>query len=140
MAVIQWAAPSSAQSMLTTELNSLANASVSSLGGEWDNTSTRYVQAAGEVYLGSLTPSNGGYVQVYLVAAPDGTNYGDTGLAANLVATIYPSSSASAKRLIFENVPLGPYKYKCCLRNASGVTLASSGNTVKLWGMEVETV
>ena len=139
MATIQWAAPSSAQSMLTTELNSLANGSTSALGSEWDNTSSRYVQAAGEVYLGSLTPTTGGYVQVYLVPALDGTNYGDI-VTANTVATIYPSTSASAKRLMFENVPLGPWKYKVALKNAAGAALASSGNTVKLWGMEVESV
>lgn len=139
MATIQWAAPSSAQSMLTTELNSLANAGVSSLGSEWDNTSSRYVQVAGEVYLGSLTPTTGGYIQVYLIAAPDGTNYGDI-VTANVIAKAYLSTSTGAKRYTFENVPLGPWKYKCALENRTGVTLASSGNTVKLWGMEVETV
>ena len=139
MATIQWAAPSSAQTMLTTELNSLATASTSALGSEWDNTSTRYVQAAGEVYLASLTPASGGYVQVFLVPALDGTNYGDI-VAANLVATIYPSTSASVKRLMFENVPLGPYKYKAALKNVTGATLGASGNTFKLWGMEVESV
>ncbi len=139
MATIQWAAPSAAQTMLTTELNSLANAGTSALGTAWDNTSARYVQAAGEVYLASLTPTSGGYVQVYLVPAPDGTNYGDI-VNSNLVATIYPSTSASVKRLTFENVPLGPYLYKVALKNVAGVALAASGNTVKLWGMEVESV
>lgn len=139
MATIQWAAPSSAQTMLTTELNSLANGSTSALGTAWDNTSSRYVQAAGEVYLGSLTPTAGGYVQVYLVPAPDGTNYGNI-VNANMVAKIYPSTSTGAKRLTFENVPLGPFLYKVALLNQSGAALASSGNTVKLWGMEVESV
>lgn len=139
MATIQWAAPSSAQTMITTEANSLANGSTTALGTAWDNTSTRYMQAAGEVYLASLTPTSGGYVQVYLVPAPDGTNYGDI-VNSNLVATIYPSTSASAKRLTFENVPIGPYLYKAALKNACGVALASSGNTVKLWGMEIESV
>ncbi len=139
MATIQWAAPSAAQTMITTEANSLATAGTTALGTAWDNTSTRYVQAAGEVYLASLTPASGGYVQVYLVPAPDGTNYGDI-VNSNLVATIYPSTSASVKRLTFENVPLGPYLYKVALKNVTGVTLASSGNTVKLWGMEVESV
>lgn len=139
MATLQWAAPSSAQTALTTELNSLANGSTSALGSAWDNTSSRYVQAAGEVYLGSLTPTAGGYVQVYLVPSPDGTNYGDI-VNANLVAKIYPSTSTGAKRLTFENVPLGPFLYKVALLNQCGVTLASSGNTVKLWGMKTEAV
>ncbi len=139
MSTAQWAAPSSAQSMLTTELNSLANGSTSALGSAWDNTSSRYVQCAGEVYLASLTPTSGGYVQVYLVPAPDGTNYGDI-VNSNLVATIYPSTSASVKRLTFEGVPMGPFLYKVALKNAAGVALASSGNTVKLWGMEGEIV
>lgn len=139
MTTIQWAAPSSAQSMLTTELNSLANGSTSALGSAWDNTSSRYVQCAGEVYLGSLTPASGGYVQVYLVPAPDGTNYGNI-VNSNLVATIYPSTATGAKRLTFENVMIGPFLYKVALKNAAGVALASSGNTVKLWGMEAEAV
>lgn len=140
MTTAQWAAPSSAQTMITTEANSLATAGTTALGTAWDNTSTRYVQCAGEVYLASLTPASGGYVQVYLVPAPDGTNYGDAGVNSNLVATIYPSTSASAKRLMFENVPMGPFLYKVALKNVTGVTLAASGNTVKLWGMEGENV
>lgn len=139
METIQWAAPSSVQTMLTTELNSLANGSTTALGSAWDNTSSRYMQAAGEIYLGSLTPTAGGYVQVYLVPALDGTNYGDI-VNINMVAKIYPSTSTGAKRLTFESVPLGPFLYKVALLNQCGVTLASSGNTVKLWGMEAETV
>ncbi len=139
MTTAQWAAPSSAQTMITTEANSLASGSTTALGTAWDNTSTRYVQAAGEVYLGSLTPTSGGYVQVYLVPTLDGTNYGDV-VNSNLVATIYPSTATGAKRLTFENVPLGPFSYKVALKNAAGVALASSGNTVKLWGLEGENV
>ena len=139
MATIQWATPSSAQSTLTTELNSLADGSVSSLGSEWDNTSSRYVQAAGEVYLSSLTPTTGGYIQVFLVAAPNGTNFGDI-VGDRVVARAYLSTSTGAKRYTFENVPLGPWKYKVALENRLGVALASSGNTVKLWGMKVESV
>lgn len=139
MSTLKFETPSSASSVLTTELNSLANAGTSALGTAFDNTTTRYKWLAVEVYLASLTPTTGAQITVYAVSAPDGTNYGDI-TPATAVLCDGPSTSASVKRLTAFGIPAGPFLIKFALRNDTGVSLAASANTVKVWGYNEEIV
>lgn len=139
MSTLQFAAPSSAAVVLTTELNSLANAGTSALGPAWDNRTTRYKLMAIEVVLASLTPTTGAQITVYAVAATDGTNYGDITPATQVMCDA-PSTSASAKRITTYGIPAGPFLVKFALRNDTGVALAAGSNTVKVWGYNEELV
>jgi hypothetical protein len=127
-----------AASRLTTELNSLANNSTSALSAEIDNTTNLYRFADFELNLASLTPTGTPYVSVYIVPTIDGTNYpgwdagASPGNANNnyWVGDIQLKAAAGTVLQALRGVLLPPGKYKVGLRNASGVTLASSGNTL----------
>lgn len=129
-------APESLTSALTTELNSLADGSFSTASSAIDNsTGTRYELMLLEVNLASLSPASGAFVDVWIEESADGTNYADHGKAlqtGGLLATFPMDTTAStAQRLPPVLVPIKPVKFKLSLRNKAGVSLASSGNTLK---------
>lgn len=128
--------------LLTTELNSLANGTLSAIGPE--------VGAANNVQMGQLyvhlasaafvAPS---YINIYLVPSsttasgatyPTFTSAAAAALSNYLVATVYINGSTAAQDEIFPYVPIPLGFYKClALTGGSTPTLASSGNTVDLY-------
>jgi hypothetical protein len=124
--------------LLTTGLNSLANGARSAAGTELDNSANLDQYAAIEIYLASLTPTTGGYVSVYMITAPDGTNYAegsdtiDPGTE-TLVAVFSLRAATGVVRKTSELIRLPPAKLKLLLLNNSGAALASSGNLVALF-------
>lgn len=140
MANILWSGYHAAESSrLTTELNSLANGSMTALSAEVDNSTNKYLYADVEVALASINPTGAPTVDLYLVPTVDGTNYPefDTGASPTaivlnyLVATLNIKTGSAAHRAIARMIPIPPGKYKWALRNATGVSLAASGSTVK---------
>lgn len=138
-----------AVSLLTTELNSLANNTnvVSSVGGSsgvFDNVQATsnlnaYVRAKVELVLAAYTgtPTASSAVYLWFLKNIDGSNYEDGGSsvtpARNPDAVIPVSATASGpQRVIVECwVPVG--LFKVLARNAgTGITFAASGNTVKV--------
>jgi hypothetical protein len=124
---------------LTTELNSLADAAVSALGTERDNTTDLATYSDLELNLASVTiTSVVAAIDVYLVPTVDGTNYPDTVTTyANFMAGYYVGQflvkavSAAVFRGTLRAIPIPPGKYKWALRNRCGAALAASGNTLK---------
>lgn len=123
---------------LTTELNSLANGSVSALSSEIDNSTNKYLFMDLELYLASLTPTTGGYVSVYVVPSEDGTNYPsfDTGASpgdynGNYFVTSFSTKAATAaQRMVRREILVPPGKWKIAVQNSCGAALAASGNTL----------
>lgn len=142
MATIKWEA-GSAVSLATTELNSLATAQ-SALGVEYDNATNLYLYGMFELYVTYGTnPTAASTVDLYLIAAPDGTNYtqNSTGASGAAPFTTFVGSfpllaSTSAQRLQLGGngspIALPPVKFKAWLLNRSGQTMAASGNTLKM--------
>lgn len=137
---ILWSGYKAAEaSRLTTELNSLANGSVTALSAEIDNGTNKYLYADVEVFLNTATPTGTPVVDLYLVPTVDGTNYPefDTGASPSainlnyLVATLYVKASNATHRAVARQIPVPPGKYKWALRNGTGVALNASSNTVK---------
>lgn len=136
MALFKWGTPEVIQTVLSTELNSLANGADAVSTTAIDNETDQYEFLALELSLASLTPTTGACVYVFLVPSIDGTNYDDNGgtiTAPNsaLVAVFELSTSTTTKRRTARGIRLDPFKYKLVVRNAAGVSLPSSGNTVK---------
>jgi hypothetical protein len=132
-----WVASTNRSTVLTTELNSLANNAFSAVGPAYDNTTNLDEWGAIDIVLASLTPSTGAYLQILLAVSLDGTTYEDAPSSTqpglhNLVATVSLNVSTSAKRTCSLWFRLPPNKFKFVLLNASGVALASSGNTCTL--------
>jgi len=137
MAILKWLAGEGATTALSTELNSLASNAFSALSAAIDNTTGLYPWMDLEVSLASFTPGTGSpYVAVYVVYSLDGTNYEKTpnGSSGDKPPdAIFPleASVAQASRVVISNIPISPLKFKLVLKNASGATLAASGNTLK---------
>lgn len=141
-------APASLGNVLTTELNSLANAGYSALGTAYDNSSGLYLYGMLLINLASLTPAAGGYLTLFMSAALDGTNYDDVPSSTNpsyhLIVSppvTLISGAAATKRAMtnglswgIPGIPLPAANLKFALLNSSGVSLGASGNTVALYG------
>jgi hypothetical protein len=134
----KWNAPSATISVLTTELNSLANTTMSAASTAISNQTNLDVYADIEVNLAALSPTAGAYVGLYILEAVDGTNYpaqSDADLrltTSQLLASLPIGTTAStAQRIVARNVLVPPGSFKLKLDNQTGVALAASGNTVK---------
>lgn len=141
-----YTARASAATVLTTELNSLANGALSAVSAAQDNDTAGlcdlYAQA--EIYIAAQGTNRaaGAYLALYLVPELDGTNYGNTTdeCAENYFvgAVALDDAALAARYLIIDQVRLPVGDYKVALRNGTGQTLAASGNTVKLRAYTIE--
>uniref|UniRef100_A0A7C4YE69 Uncharacterized protein n=1 Tax=Caldisericum exile TaxID=693075 RepID=A0A7C4YE69_9BACT len=137
MANLKWVAGETLVTALSTELNSLANNTFSSLSAEIDNTTGLYPWMSLELYLASFTPGAGSpYVACWLVLCLDGTNYEKTpnGSSGDKPPdAIFPLEAgvAQASRIIIADIPIPPLKFKLVVQNKSGAALAATGNTLK---------
>lgn len=141
MATVKWSgSPTSRGTVLTTELNTLANNAFSAAGPAYDNTTNLDRWAWVEfVTGGSITPTTGAVVNVYMIHSPGGTNY-DEGASANNPGThtlvaVLPLTVAAGTHRAISTTPfaLPPGKVKFILKNQAGVSLSASGNTVTLY-------
>lgn len=124
----------SVQNLLTTELNSLANAGTAVSSSEYNNTSNRWIDGEVEVYV-AASAANTGYVDIYLLEGTTTGNlatYAQRQNARRIGSVQLNGTTAVRKRLPISGI--APYT-KCLLDNTSGGSLASSGNTVTLLGI-----
>lgn len=123
-----------ATSILTTELNSLANSTNCSASSAVDNSSNVHLYMDLELVVATQgsARSSGAYVGVYILQALDGTNYDDTHeVTAEMVAAFPLDNTTTARRLSRRNIPIPPGLFKVFARNNTGQALAASGNTLK---------
>lgn len=131
----KWTAPETIQTVLTTQLNSLANGAQSAASSAIDNETDLYRWAEVEVVLASLTPTGSPYVSILLIQSLDsGTNFEDLSTSAlhALVAALPFTTTTGAKRIVSRPFPIPPLQFKAVLQNQAGPALAASGNTVRL--------
>lgn len=140
MADFKWGTGwSTGTSLLTTDLNSLGNNTISAASAAVNNTTNKDQYGYFEVILASLTPAGAAYVGIYMTKSLDATNYEDAPITGGsqrntLVASIPLSTTASAKRVMSEYpILLPPYNVKFYLDNRSGVAFAASGNELKIY-------
>jgi hypothetical protein len=122
-------------SLMTTQLDSIANGSGSGLGVEFDNGATQWLFGDFELVLGTMTAATANApVDLYMVTAPDGTNYGQGGTTAqppNFYKGSYVLLNTTTSRLTIQGIPLPPCKFKTFLVNRSGQAFGT-GNTLKM--------
>lgn len=138
--------------LVSTEANSLAN-NAAALGAEYDNATNLYMYGLFElnVTFGS-NPTAGNTVDLYIIPAPDGTNYDDNTAGASGVApsTCYVGGFPLQAKTTAHKVPLGlglrgmvpipPTKFKAFIINKSGVAFPSSGSTLKMVPYRLQSV
>jgi hypothetical protein len=124
-----------ADSALTTELNSLANNANSAAGPAIDNSTDKYPFADVEAVLDhAVAPAAGGVWDIFIVARVDGTNYGDVdNTTAEPWCTIPVAANTNTQRITRQGrYPIPPENFKLFARNRSGQAAVASGNTIKL--------
>jgi hypothetical protein len=131
---LTWSAPTAAATILSTDLNALANAAYSAASAAIDNRTTRHLYMGLQLHLASLTPAaaNTG-ISVYLLPAVDGSVYPDGSGAVAPPAETYLacftlSTSAGAKERAIAGLTIPPMLFKIVVLNGSGVALAATGN------------
>lgn len=136
-----WGAVGSVMNLLTTELNSLANGTLSAIGPEINN-STGYQMGQLTITLASAAFVAPSYISIYLVPSSDTngaaypvfTSAAAAALSNYLAATVYINGSTAAQKEMFPYVPIPLGKFKAlALTGGSCPTLAGSGNTVDLY-------
>jgi len=128
-------------SALTTELNSIANNANTVASAEIDNTTdlNLYHDLTLTLALQGVARSAGATVTVYLIMALDGTNFDDVNETTAEVAAVFPLDAATtARQLTRRDIPIPPGKFKYFVRNATGQTLAASGNLLEYRAHNVE--
>lgn len=125
--------------VLSTGLNSLGNNTMSAASSTYDNSTNLDLYVDIEVVLASLSPASGAYVAIYVLEAPDGTNFpaqsdADLRLTSSQLLAVIPigTTASTAQRVTARNVLLPPAKIQFKLDNQAGVSLNASGNTVKV--------
>jgi hypothetical protein len=134
---------STATTLLSTELNSLANGSNSSAGTARNNVQATanfngYTRAKIELYLAAYsgTPSANTSVNVWFLRTVDGTNYEDGSSsvtpARNPDVVMPVNATASGPQRIVRECFLPVGLFQPIAKNVIGIALAASGNTLKI--------
>jgi hypothetical protein len=143
MATFKNTAYRTADSLLTTEMNSVVNDALSSLGVEVDNTTNRDFEGVFDLELATLTPSaTAPAIEVFVLEVKDdGTTYPPTVEEGNFAVTIpIPTGAGTKSAIASRSIVLTPGKFKFFIKNKTGVTLNASGNTLKLRRFTTESV
>ena len=143
--IINWATtPTSRGNVLAAELNALADAARSDQGTEIDNSINLDTYGMLELNVDPTAAfGSDAFVALYLITAPDGTNYGDGSSsidpgADTWLLNIALRAVATAQRKITKVFPLPPAKLKFILENQAGLVFPSAGTTVELFTMNYE--
>ena len=135
MATFKWAAPETITTVFTTELDGLTDGSFSGQSSAITNETGLYQYIDFELVLASLSPAAGAFVDLWLDATLDGSNYADASKAlqtsALLCAIALDTAAATGQRIVVCNIPIPPLDFKLQLRNKAGVSLAANSNTLK---------
>lgn len=115
-------------SVLTTELNSLADATFSSLGSALVNSTNLNLYADFSIVLASLNPTGSPFIEIHMAElGGDGTNYDDLS-DGTWVGNIRVTTGSSAKYGSLKRVPLTIGQWKPAIKNRTNVSLASSSS------------
>lgn len=136
-----WGSVGSVMNLLTTELNALANGTLSAIGPEVNNSSGHQMGQL-TITLASAAFVAPSYMNIYLVpssdtaggAYPTFTSAAAAALSNYLAATVYINGSTAAQKEMFPyvSIPLGKFK-ALALTGGSCPTLGATLNTVDLY-------
>lgn len=148
MAVLRYDDAASPVTLLSTELNALANGG-RVLSDAHDNTSDLDIYADFELLVTyAVAPTAGSKTcELYIVPTLDGSNYATASASVNpqrflmvgVFETVNPSIS-TAERLILPQIVIPPRQFKILLRNLSGQAWAATGNTLRMRKYKLESL
>lgn len=129
--------PAAITTMLTTELNSLGSGAGCNLSSAYDNATNCFLYAMFQLTVTlAATVTADTTVDLYLVAAPDGTNYADgsaTVFSVNHVVGGFNMRAVTTAQIVeIWGVPLPPTLFKVNVLNNTDKAMAASANTLKM--------
>jgi hypothetical protein len=134
----KWNTPRALATVMSAELNGLANNAIATSATPFDNTVNLDLLVDIEVFLASLSPVAGAYINLYYLGSADGTNFpapsaADLRLTSTelLVSVMIGTTAATAQRIYVPSIPIKPVKANIVFDNQSGVALNATGNTIK---------
>lgn len=138
MATIKWGTPAAAETLMTTDLDALANSTGKISSVSFDNDQG-YMYADFELFLG-IQAARGvdARVDLYITVSLDGTNFGfgDDTIAppSNMLvgSFVLKQADTAARYTHIQGVRLPNQDFKVYIRNVSGQAFAASGNTLKM--------
>ena len=137
----QWVAPDTLASILTTELNALANSTsdttgFSALSAEINNESGLFQYIDLELFIDTQgsARATGATVHIMISVAVDNTPTYPADSIASLVDQLTAfqfDAATTARRLTRYNIGIPPLKFKLYAWNKTGQALAATANTLK---------
>ncbi len=133
-----------AATILTTELNSLANSTFGTTSAAYDNSSLLDLFDDFELQVATQgsARSTGAQVELYIVRSLDGTNYDRVVRGITQPIVVWSLDAATTATRITgpgADVPIPPGLFKVTIYNATGQAFASSGNIVSHRPHSIET-
>lgn len=127
---IRWATPSTVVTAINGDttspsLKNLAN-NGQKLGSQYDNETNRYQFASAELlWTAAASPATNPGVELYLIPALDGTNYGDGDdsilpPSSSFVGVFGLKVATSLQRIVIRDIPIPPFKFKFLVINKTG--------------------
>ena len=148
MTTLQYTSPLTEENLLTTTLNSLADAGrVLSAAFSNDAAGERYLFGDFELDLAvqGTARSAGAYCALSIVYSIDGTNftYGSASLvppATTQVGVFLLDAAVTTRIVHLTGIPLRPFDFKVILENQTGQAFASSGTVLSVRRSKLENV
>jgi hypothetical protein len=136
--------PESGVTLMTTELNSLANNVLAVDAGDYDNATNKFRWGDFLLFIDDFAaaPTAGGVAELHIFYKLDGTNYadGEAGDAASPVQSaaslhgVFPIDATDADQYQqVLGVPLRPFAFRAALFNDCGVAFGATGNILGLY-------
>lgn len=138
MATEKYAAFTDRGTLLSTEMNAIADGSYSAAGTALDNATNLDLMAVAQLDVDFvLAPNAYGVVELYMLKAIDGTNYEDGSASiipspGALVGLFTVAATTAAQRLMTPPFDLVPCPVKFMIRNSTGQAFPATGTTVKV--------
>lgn len=140
-AILWQAAATSRGTILTTQLNALANNTITAEGTAFDNSTNLdfYGWLELAVTFGSAPTDSVPTVDVYFSKSIDGTNYesapvtGGVDCSDQWVCSFPVRKVTTAQKKIIGPILLPPGKWKASIDNQTGVAFPASGSTLSLY-------
>lgn len=131
-----WSVMTAHASLLTTQLDALADAGLSVVGTALDNGTNKDRFAVAECLVDFVSaPTDRAAIDLYMSIAPDGTNYADSADPAQyaFVGSFMVDNATAAQRLVTARFEIPPCKVKFQVKNRSGQAFPASGSIVNVY-------
>lgn len=135
MSVEKWGSVTNQGTVLTTELNALADGSSATGATVIDNSVNldRFGVAEFDTAGFGINPTADSPLHLYALPSLDGTNYEDRPTDNYYLGSFVVQANTSAQRIATRRFEMPPFKCKFVLLNKTGQTMHATGNTVTLF-------